>query len=178
MKQETFNRERAAIAAFAPLAEIKEIGKYLVMDVPVRSTDNTMEFSLRLVYDEDEHEEITGLRVYALSPTFREIAAQLTQQGLEKQDIDRIFLPDRAGNHLLRTDGAMEGSMAIANANAHLTLVAQLLDRGSICQLLENPDDWKRLLPAFGVNSCGHRITRPMPAAAPAAQQGTEGDGV
>lgn len=177
MKQETFDRERAAIAAFAPLAEIKEIGNRLVMDVPVRSTDGTMEFDMRMVYDEDEQEEITDVRVYALSPTFAEIASQLTQQGLEVGEIDQLFKTDRAGNHLLRTDGAKEGALAIANANAHLTLVAQLLDRGAIYQLLETPDEWKRHLPAFGVTSCGLRITRPAAVAAQAAQE-VEGDDV
>ena len=171
MKQEIYNRERAAIAAFAPLAEIKEIGGHLVMDVPVRSTDATMEFDFRMVYDDSAEDEIAAIRVYTLSPAFVEIAAQLQQHGLEKADIDRIFLMDSAGNHLMRTDDAKEGGRAIANATAHLTLVAQLLDKGSIQQLLENPTEWKRLLPVFGVNSCGYRMMRPT-----AQPQGSAGD--
>lgn len=160
MKEEVFEAERREIASFAPLARMGEVGNTLVMDIPVQSTDRTTSFQFRAVWDETEDGEVKGVRVYAWVPNFCEIKQALMRCGVREEQVDEIFQRDAAGNHMLETCGAQNGGLAVALANAHLTLVGRLAEEGKIEQLLENRDNWTRLLPVFGVNSCGYRIER------------------
>lgn len=165
MKQNIFNKERAEIAEFAPLALIHETEQQRIfMDVPCRATNNLTGFRLRMIYDEDAQGEIEKIRVYALSPTFGEIKRQLISYGLTEEEIDALFHKDAAGNHQLRTMGELSGAMAIAYANAHLSLVANACsDPELLHRLAREPESWQTLLPPFGVESCGKRIPRQVP---------------
>lgn len=160
MKQEVFNNERAEIAAFAPYAVISEVDGAVVMDIPVQSTDRTNTYHFRAVWDETAEGDVEDIRVYALSPNFAEIRTALTQCGVQEDQLERLFARDAAGNHLMETCGAKSGGLAVAYATAYLTLVSQMVEKGTISQLIDALPDWTRLLPVFGVNSCGYRIAR------------------
>lgn len=134
MKQEVFNNERAEIAAFAPYAVISEIDDAVVMDIPVQATDRSSTYQFRAVWDETDG-EVAGVRVYALAPNYMEIKTALLKCGVQEEQLEVLF-----------------------------TLVSQLAEKDQIGQLIENRDHWARLLPIFGVNSCGYRIAR-SPAA-------------
>lgn len=167
MKQEVFNHEREEIAAFAPLAVISEIDGAVVMDIPVQATDRSTTYQFRAVWDETEEGDVAGIRVYALAPNYAEIKAALLATGVTEEQTEALFARDAAGNHLMETCGEKSGGLAVAYANAYLTLVGQLAEKGQIGQLTENRGRWAQLLPVFGVNSCGYRIAR-----SPAPQDG------
>lgn len=171
MKQEVFNNERAEIAAFAPYAVIHEIDDAVVMDIPVQATDRSSTYQFRAVWDETDDGEVAGIRVYALAPNYMEIRTALLECGVQEEQLEALFARDSAGNHLMETCGAKNGGLAVAYATAFLTLVSQLAEKGQIDQLIENRDSWARLLPIFGVNSCGYRIARSPAAAAAGGEQ-------
>lgn len=171
MKQEIFNSERAEIAAFAPYAVISEIDGALVMDIPVQATDRSSTYQFRAVWDETDEGEVADIRVYALAPNYKEIKTALLECGVHEEQMEVLFAQDSAGNHLMETCGAKNGGLALAYATAYLTLVSQLAEKGQIHQLLENRDNWARLLPIFGVNSCGYRIARSPAAAAAGGEE-------
>lgn len=162
MKETVLMAERQEIASFAPFARVGEVDNTIVMDIPVQSTDRTTTFQFRAVWDETEDGEVESVRVYAWVPNFSEISQALTRCGVREEQIEEIFRRDAAGNHMLETYGARSGGLAVAFANAYLTLVGRLAEEGKIEQLIENRDSWINLLPVFGVNSCGYRIERGM----------------
>lgn len=171
MKQEVFNRERAEIAAFAPYAVISEIDDAVVMDIPVQATDRSSTYQFRAVWDETNDGEVAGIRVYALAPNYAEIKTALLECGIQEEQLEALFARDSAGNHLMETCGAKSGGLAVAYATAYLTLVSQMAEKGQIDQLIEHRNNWSRLLPLFGVNSCGYRIARSPAAAAAGGDQ-------
>lgn len=171
MKQEVFNHERAEIAAFAPYAVISEIDDAVVMDIPVQATDRSSTYQFRAVWDETADGEVAGIRVYALAPNYKEIKTALLDCGVQEEQIEALFGRDSAGNHLMETCGAKSGGLAVAYATAYLTLVSQMAEKGQINRLIENRDHWARLLPIFGVNSCGYRIARMSAAATTGGDQ-------
>ena len=160
MKDEVFEAERAEIAAFAPMALMGEVDHLLVMDIPVLSTDRSMTYQFRAVWDETPEGDVEGVRVYAKEPNFCEIRDALLRCGVQAEQVEALFGRDAAGNHVMETCGAANGGRAVAFANAYLTLVGRMAEEGRIDRLIEKRDRWTELLPIFGVNSCGYRIER------------------
>lgn len=163
MKPEVFEAERAAIAEFAPLAVIANDHGVTIIDVPTRSADLSTSYVFRVVYDETPEGAIREARVYAILPNFTEISQQLRNAELSDTEINQLFNVDASGNHMMENGKANNGALAVAYANAYLSLVSQLLDKNTLHQLIEQRQNWMQLLPPFGMNSCGYRFNRPVP---------------
>lgn len=158
MKDEVFEAERAGIAAFAPMAIMREVDHLLVMDIPVLSTDRSTVYEFRAVWDETPEGDVAGVRVYARAPNFCAIRETLMQHGVRAEQVEALFRRDAAGNHLMETCGVKSGGMAVALANAYLTLAGHMAESGRIDRLIEKRDCWTQMLSVFGVSSCGYRI--------------------
>lgn len=163
MKPEVFAAERAAIAAFAPMAVISNEHGITVMDVPTRAADLSGSYMFRAIYDETPGGDLHEVRVYAVLPNFNEISRQLRFAGLTDEDINVLFKPDRFGNHMIENGSSNNGALAVAYANVYLSVVSRMLEQNTLHQLVEHRNDWMQFLPPFGMTSCGYRFNRPDP---------------